>query len=76
MNESSRLARRYHWHSAAVRDFTADPHTAIVGQPAGIIRNLVDSRARPAQDALLAITREDPDEDPARHTPPRDARAS
>jgi len=60
MNESSRLARRYHWHSAAVRDFTADPHTAIVGPPAGIIRNLVDSRARPAQDALLAITREDP----------------
>ncbi len=61
MNESSRLARRYHWHSAAVRDFTADPHTAIVGQPAGLIRNLVDGRARPAQDALLAITREDPD---------------
>ena len=36
MNEASRLARRYHWHSAAVRDFTADPHTAIVGEPAGI----------------------------------------
>ena len=31
MNDASRLARRYHWHSAAVRDFTADPHTAIVG---------------------------------------------
>src|SRR5437016_5366389 len=49
MNEASRLARRYHWHSAAVRDFTADPHTAIVGQSAGTIRNLVDSRARAAQ---------------------------
>jgi hypothetical protein len=61
MNEASHLARRYHWHSASVRDFTADPHTAIVGQPAGIIRNLVDSRAKPAQDALLAITRETPD---------------
>ena len=35
MNEASGLARRYHWHSAAVRDFTADPHTAIVGEPAG-----------------------------------------
>ena len=32
LNEDSRLARRYHWHSASVRDFTADPHTAIVGQ--------------------------------------------
>jgi len=28
MNETSRLARRYHWHSASVRDFTADPHAA------------------------------------------------
>ena len=60
MNEGSRLARRYHWHSANVRDFTADPHTAIVGEPQGVIRNLVDRRAVPAQDALLAITREDP----------------
>jgi hypothetical protein len=60
MNEASRLARRYHWHSAAVRDFTADPHAAIVGQHVGTIRNLVDARARPAQDALLAIARSDP----------------
>lgn len=60
MNEASRVARRYHWHSAAVRDFTADPHTAIVGQHTGTIRNLVDSRARPAQDALLTIARADP----------------
>jgi hypothetical protein len=62
MNEASRLARRYHWHSAAVRDFTADPHTAIVGAHAGVIRNLVDSRARPAQEALLTIARANPDQ--------------
>jgi hypothetical protein len=55
MNEATRLARRYHWHSAAVTDFTADPHTAIVGTPVGAITNLVDGRARPAQDALIAI---------------------
>jgi hypothetical protein len=60
MNETTRLARRYHWHSATVRDFTADPHTAIVGQHAGTIRNLVDGRARPAQEALVAIARTDP----------------
>ena len=60
MNEASRLARRYHWHSSAVRDFTSAPHTAIVGEHAGTIMNLVDREARPAQDALLAITREDP----------------
>ena len=61
MNESSRLARRYHWHSPAVRDFTSDPHTAIVGEHAGVITNLVDGRARPAQEALLAISRSDPE---------------
>jgi hypothetical protein len=60
MNEASRLARRYHWHSAGVRDFTADPHSAIVGRHAGTIVNLVDRRARPAQDALLAIAKDDP----------------
>jgi hypothetical protein len=60
MNEATRLARRYHWHSATVRDFTADPHAAIVGAHAGTIQNLVDGRAGPAQSALLAIAREDP----------------
>jgi uncharacterized protein len=60
MNEGSRLARRYHWHSASVRDFTADPHAAIVGQAGGTITNLVDARAQPARDALLTIARDDP----------------
>ena len=60
MNADARLARRYHWHSATVRDFTADPHTAIVGESCGTITNLVDGRARPAQHALLALTRDDP----------------
>src|SRR5262245_28813122 len=61
MNEASGLARRYHWHSAAVRDFTSEPHTAIVGAPAGVIMNLVDSQAKPAQQAILAIVREHPE---------------
>ena len=60
MNPASRLARRYHWHSATVRDFTCEPHTAIVGEPGGVIQNLVDHRAGPAQDAMLTIARDDP----------------
>ena len=60
MNEATRTARRYHWHSATVRDFTTEPHTAIVGEHAGTIMNLVDRQAGPAQDALMAIAREDP----------------
>ena len=61
MNEATRLARRYHWHSATVRDFTAEPHTAIVGEPQGDILNLVDRQAGPAQQAMLASTHERPD---------------
>jgi len=61
MNASSKTARRYHWHSATVRDFTANPHSAIVGESQGEIMNLVDAQARPAQDAMLQIVRENPD---------------
>jgi hypothetical protein len=61
MNEGTRMARRYHWHSAAVRDFTCEPHTAIVGEHQGAIRNLVDRQAGAAQSALLEIARTAPE---------------
>lgn len=62
MNPASRLARRYHWHSTTVRDFTCEPHTGIVGEPVGTIRNLVDHRASDARDAMLSVARRDPAE--------------
>jgi hypothetical protein len=58
MNPDSRLARRYHWHSATVRDFVSAPHTGIVGHPQGEILNLVDARAGKAQSALLTIAKQ------------------
>ena len=61
LNDRSGMARRYHWHSAAVRDFVCEPHAAIVGANEGVILNLVDREARPAQEALLAMTREHPE---------------
>jgi hypothetical protein len=61
MNEASRLARRYHWHSRSVRDFTSEPHTAIVGENQGEVLNLVDAAAQPARDALLEIAHEHPE---------------
>jgi hypothetical protein len=61
LNDHSGMARRYHWHSAAVRDFVADPHTGIVGESQGTIMNLVDVQATPAQTALLNIVHEHPD---------------
>ena len=61
MNEVSGMARRYHWHSASVRDFVSEPHTGIVGEPQGSILNLVDAQAQPAREALLTIAHEQPD---------------
>jgi hypothetical protein len=61
LNQVTKTARRYHWHSPSVRDFACEPHTAIVGENEGEILNLVDSQAGPAQDALLEISRESPE---------------
>ena len=61
MNGSSGLARRYHWHSATVKDFTLEPHSGIVGTHQGTIMNLVAARAAPAQRALLDAVREKPE---------------
>lgn len=61
MNDGNGLARRYHWHSAAVKDFVCEPHSAIVGENEGEILNLVDRRAEQAQKALLTIAAQTPD---------------
>ena len=61
LNDRNGLARRYHWHSASVRDFVAEPHTAIFGENQGTIMNLVDAKADRAQTALLEIANERPE---------------
>lgn len=61
INDTSGLARRYHWHSANVRDFVEEPHSGIAGEHQGVIMNLVDAQAKPAREALLTIARENPD---------------
>src|SRR5437868_2803832 len=61
MNDRTGMARRYHWHSPSVQDFVRDPHIAIVGERQGVIMNLVDAQAAPAQSALLKIVRERPE---------------
>jgi uncharacterized protein len=61
LNNRTGMARRYHWHSAAVRDFISEPHTGIVGDSQGTIMNLVDAKATEAQSALLDITHEHPE---------------
>ncbi|HEY6119341.1 MAG TPA: DUF763 domain-containing protein [Pyrinomonadaceae bacterium] len=61
LNDRTGMARRYHWHSAAVSDFVSAPHSGIVGENQGTIMNLVDAQAKAAQNSLLEITREKPE---------------
>jgi uncharacterized protein len=61
MNGTRGMARRYHWHSATVKDFTKEPHTGIVGEHQGTIMNLVAVPAAPAQQALLEVVRNHPE---------------
>lgn len=61
MNDKTRMARRYHWHSAGLKSFVNSPHTAIVGPSQGEIINLVDGKAGPAQQAILETLRQPPD---------------
>ena len=61
MNGQTGMARRYHWHSAALKSFVEAPHSGIAGQPQGEIMNLVDRQAAPAQGAILELLRQQPD---------------
>lgn len=61
MNDATGMARRYHWHSATVKDFVCEPHSGIVGENQGTIMNLVDHRAAPAQGALLEVAAQNPE---------------
>lgn len=60
LNDATGFARRYHWHSATVKNFTIEPHSAIVGESQGEIMNLVSAAASPAQQAILEISRTPP----------------
>jgi hypothetical protein len=61
LNDRLGMARRYHWHSATVRDFTSEPHSAIVGAHQGMIMNLVAAEAKAAQSTLLEIASSKPE---------------
>lgn len=62
MSDLNGTARRYHWHSNALKSFTEEPHTFIYGQNRGQILNLTDQKAQPIKKSMLAITAEDPDQ--------------
>jgi hypothetical protein len=60
MNEQSHMARRYHWHSAQLKSFVEEPHTAVHGQNQGLILNLTAKAAESARAGIVNITLEKP----------------
>lgn len=60
MDGETGLARRYHWHSANVKSFVSEPHTAVCGDNQGKILNLVSKDALATQEAILNLSQEKP----------------
>ncbi|HMI04582.1 MAG TPA: DUF763 domain-containing protein, partial [Pedobacter sp.] len=56
MRQGSSTARRYHWHSSALKSFVEEPHTGICGVNQGKILNLVASGSAPARGSVLEMT--------------------
>jgi hypothetical protein len=61
MSPADQTARRYHWHSAGLRSFVEEPHTAICGVNQGEILNLADRQAGAARTGVMSLTREKPE---------------
>jgi uncharacterized protein len=55
MNGDKKQARRYHWHSGALKSFVDEPHSAIDGPVQGEIVNLTDKRAETSRARQLDL---------------------
>ena len=62
MNVSNKTARRYHWHSDAIRSFVEEPHTGICGINQGQILNLTATDAAATKSSILKMTLDQPAE--------------
>lgn len=60
MDDSTGMARRYHWHSETVRSFVETPHSFIYGKNQGEILNLTDKDAASAKSGILELVAEKP----------------
>lgn len=61
MNTATRYARRYHWLSKGVQDFTCEPHAAICCDQEGDVLNMVARESEEARRASTAMSQEPPD---------------
>jgi hypothetical protein len=60
MDDSTGMARRYHWHSETVQSFVETPHSFIYGKNQGEILNLTDKDAASAKSGILELIAEKP----------------
>jgi hypothetical protein len=60
MDARTKTARRYHWHSNALRSFVDEPHTGICGINQGAILNLTATEAGITRNSIVEITTTDP----------------
>ncbi|RAW03115.1 DUF763 domain-containing protein [Pseudochryseolinea flava] len=61
LNDTSGMARRYHWHSKQFQSYLNSPHAGVTGINQGLILNLSDSNASATRSGILSITKESPD---------------
>jgi hypothetical protein len=63
MNESSGMARRYHWLSSEVESFVVEPHTAVEseGKTGDVVLNMVAREAEQNRLVCAAVASENPD---------------
>lgn len=61
MNKTAGYARRYHWMSRGLEDFTEEPHAAICCEKRGLTLNLVAGDSRETREAMGALSAERPD---------------
>jgi uncharacterized protein len=61
MNTETRWARRYHWLSEGLQDFTVEPHAGIVCDQFGKPLNMVAAEADAARQAVVALSAQSPE---------------
>ncbi|MGM0366557.1 MAG: DUF763 domain-containing protein [Actinomycetota bacterium] len=60
LNQDNRCARRYHWLSDRVNDFTTEPHSAICCNNRNLTLNLVDTASSGAKDTIAQLSNQKP----------------
>ncbi|MDD3776716.1 MAG: DUF763 domain-containing protein [Actinomycetota bacterium] len=62
LNQTNRMARRYHWLSDKVTDFTTEPHSAICCDQRAPTLNLVDPTSQKTKEVIAQLSLQKPAE--------------